>query len=240
MSEKTLSELENLNYRMLSFIDTIIQNEKNSIDRGKHILMKESFMNEFNDILNKNKKLTITKKRSNEPITELEIIIPESDEEPINLVNSDDDFLNVMIGGWYTKNQPIDNEPANNVNDIVDVDSDSLMELLDNEIKIQQGGDKKPKSILKKRVQINAIDNEPKTKIVTKKEKLESKLNAAWAEEIKSLGKTLGLKPPKNKKSLSKTDVTKKILANPKLYDKALKELNKSALLRSDTASDSN
>jgi hypothetical protein len=57
---------------------------------------------------------------------------------------------------------------------------------------------------------------------------------------VKRLGKTLGFKPPKNKKSLSKTDIIKKLLANPKLHDKALKELNKSALLRSNSTSDSN
>jgi arsenate reductase-like glutaredoxin family protein len=36
--------------------------------------------------------------------------------------------------------------------------------------------------------------------------------------------KKLGFKPLKNKKNLSKTDVIKKLLANPKLYNKTLKD----------------
>ncbi len=94
-------------------------------------------------------------------------------------------------------------------------------------------------SILKKKVQINAEDNENKKPIETKKDKLQKKLNTAWAEDVKRLGKELGLKPPKNKKTLSKADITKKILSNTKLHDKALKSLNKISLLRSESASES-
>ena len=61
----------------------------------------------------------------------------------------------------------------------------------------------------------------------------------AWAEDVKRLGKTLGLKPPKNKKTLSKADIIKKVLSNPKLQDRALKESNKISLLRSDSVTDS-
>ena len=48
-----------------------------------------------------------------------------------------------------------------------------------------------------------------------------------WAEQIKRLGKSLKIQPPKNKKIMSKSDIIKRILNNKKLHKKALAEFRK-------------
>jgi hypothetical protein len=220
---------------MLSFIETIISREENCIKRGEHMYMKHLFMNEFSDILNKNQmggeKLTVTREIRREPV-ELYIPVPTSDIEPINLDNSEQ-FLKEMTGGEEIKAEDIQ----------IESDTEDLFEYLKQDLpKEQQGG--KPKSILKKKVQININDDRVLSDtddkpIENKKEKLKRKLEVMWMEQVKTLGKELGIKPPKNKKNLSKTDTIKKILANPKIHDKALKEIRKIELLKSDTASES-
>lgn len=187
--------MENLNYRMLSFIETMLDNEKNCIRHGKHIFMKELFIKEFMDIQkHKNEpKITITRKIS----------------------NSDDLFLQNFVKPTVTKSEI-------------------------GELKEQVGGSKLGKETYNDSLDNNKkvrfdIANNNNNKNMTKKEKLQSKLNAMWAEQVKDLGKQLGFKPPKNKKSLTKTDITKLLLNSPKLYDKALKIIRKIDILRSET-----
>lgn len=231
--------------RMLSFIETIISNEKHCMERGKHILMQQIFMNEFNDVIKQNEqKITITRERySLSPeIYELDIQIPESDSVPLNLIKSDELFESVehtsealAQPARLRDKEIVHMKGGSGEKEIeVDVESDSLMEYLNNEM---NGG--KPKSILKKKVQINAEDNENNKPIETKKDKLKRKLNTMWAEQVKNLGKDLGIKPGKNKKALSKADTIKKILANTKLHDKAIKAIKKIEIVKSETGSES-
>ena len=58
-----------------------------------------------------------------------------------------------------------------------------------------------------------------------------------WAEEVKRLGKTLNLKPPKNKKSMSKKDIINRILKNKNMYDKALREAKKESTIKTESES---
>jgi hypothetical protein len=64
------------------------------------------------------------------------------------------------------------------------------------------------------------------------------KLNTMWAEQVRELGKKLEIKPAKNKKTLSKADITKRILNNPKIHDKALKAIRNISIVKIDTISE--
>src|ERR1700722_6327184 len=117
--EKKIEDLTNLNYRLISFIETILSNEETCIKNGKHIYLKSLFEKEFIDILSKNdtegdnlqggsNKNTINIRRvtGNEEMFEendntevIEIDIPESDTEPLNIIKSDEIFPYEMMGG---------------------------------------------------------------------------------------------------------------------------------------------
>ena len=233
-----------------------------TLKRGSEPLGEDHSLNFFlREPVSLEQKLKVTRKIRRE--SELYIPIPESDIEPINVDNSEQ-FLKEMAGGETDEKQEFEVEINSDTEDLFkylkqdlpclqrsrleNVDETSTL-LLPKE---QQGG--KPKSILKKKVQISTTDdrvllntdNEP---IVNKKEsighsqsvlghardKLKLKLETMWADQVKNLG----IKPGKNKKTLSKTDITKKILNNPKLHDKALKAIRKIEIVKSDTASES-
>lgn len=117
-----------------------------------------------------------------------------------------------------------------------DSDTESLINYLTESKNKQKGGNKKSVSFDKKLLDVD--DNKPIT--LTKKQKLERKLKAEYAEKIIELGKYLEIKPQRGKKTLSKTYVTKKILDTAKLHDRAFKYLHKNALVKSDTESESN
>nr|AVL93334.1 hypothetical protein matv_2 [Moumouvirus australiensis transpoviron] len=70
-------------------------------------------------------------------------------------------------------------------------------------------------------------------------DKIRSKCNVLWANNVKELGKKLNIKPEKGKKTLSKAHVINQIVANKKLHTKALKELNKFDLVQSESMSES-
>lgn len=245
--------------KMFSFIETIISNEKHCMERGNHILMQHIFMNEFYDILKQNEqKIIITRERYPPEKYELAIQIPESDSEQLNLIKSDELFeSDKEINQQGGKSVRYSNLPlADKVTDkefVVDVESDSLIEYLNNEmnggkpcpegqVKQERSSHVLPKSILKRKVQFNInndsnlLDIDSKTN-ENKKDKLSRKLNTMWAEQVKNLGKELGIKPRKGG-NLSKIYVTKRILANPKLHDKALKTIRKIDIVKSDTASE--
>jgi hypothetical protein len=88
MSEKKISDLIDLNYRMLSFIETILSNEENCLKHGKHIYMKELFMIEFDDIVNK----------KNDICEEISIDMSKSDTEK-QTISDDEIITNKMRGG---------------------------------------------------------------------------------------------------------------------------------------------
>ena len=79
MDEK-INKLTDLNYRMLSFIESILFYESPCMEKGKHIMMKEMFMNQFNDIMIKKEDI---------PTEELSINIHRSDSS----IDSDDFHL---------------------------------------------------------------------------------------------------------------------------------------------------
>nr|AEY99260.1 hypothetical protein tv_L2 [Moumouvirus Monve] len=70
-------------------------------------------------------------------------------------------------------------------------------------------------------------------------DRIRSKCNVLWANNVKELGKKLNIKPEKGKKTLSKAHVINQIVANKKLHAKALKELNKFDLVQSESMSES-
>ncbi|AVL93327.1 hypothetical protein mvtv_2 [Megavirus vitis transpoviron] len=71
----------------------------------------------------------------------------------------------------------------------------------------------------------------------SKEEKIRSKCEALWANNVKNIGKKLNIQPEKGKKTLSKTYVINQIIQNKNLHNKALRELNKFDLVKSETAS---
>lgn len=91
--EKKIEDLTNLNYRLISFIETILSQEETCVKNGKHIYLRSLFEKEFIDFLSKKGK------EENKLIEIIDIDIPESDTEPLNLINSDEIFTDEMIGG---------------------------------------------------------------------------------------------------------------------------------------------
>lgn len=148
----------------------------------------------------------------------------------------------------YNNNTKIDNDNTKidndkeiiiDVNDDNEITTDSLIRCLDDNSSCknlqlthsgtrQRGGMNKHVSFDKKIIDVN-----DKPFNTNKKNKLEIKLKSGWAEQIKDLGKQLGIKPESGKKFLTKSYVTNKILDTPRLQNKALK------ILKSDTDSES-
>lgn len=109
--DQQIKDLTDLNYRMLSFIETILSNEEQCLRHGKHIYMKELFIMEFDDIINKkyekpvDTKLNIQKITNYDDFDELDIEIPNSDDDQPKDNNSEIIF-DKMIGGATIKNNP--------------------------------------------------------------------------------------------------------------------------------------
>lgn len=107
--EQQIADLENLNYGLISFIDTVINNEHHSIERGKHILLRDRFIREFGDILDKKKE-----QESEKEYDELEIDIQNSDDEPFT-EKKKTYFKPKMIGGsTIEKKRKVEIRTANN------------------------------------------------------------------------------------------------------------------------------
>lgn len=109
--DQQIKDLTDLNYRMLSFIETILSNEEQCLRNGKHIYMKELFIMEFDDIINKkyekpvDTKLNIQKITNYDDFDELDIEIPISDDDQPKDNNSEI-ILDKMIGGSTFKKSP--------------------------------------------------------------------------------------------------------------------------------------
>lgn len=239
-----MDELIKLNYEMFNFIENVTGPDD-------FIKEKTEFINKLCDIVKKNTtKFKIIHCRTIETKDgeELDIIIPsESEQQGGNndfskLTNSEENLLGIDKDN--NKNNE-NNTPVLNRSGFTpagEIEVDSLNEYLNNptESDTQKGG-AKPKSILKKTTLSEEIDYNPvKNSAPTPKEKLLRRLNRAPAETVKRLGKELKLKPPKNKKALSKTDVTNKILANKKYYKQANNYLKQNSWIKSDTSESSN
>jgi hypothetical protein len=206
--EKKIEDLTNLNYRLISFIETILSNEETCVKNGKHIYLKSLFEKEFIDILSKNDKtednlqggsdkntINIRRVIGNDEIFEenndtevIDIDIPKSESEPLNLINSDEIFPLEMVGGY---------ENNDNTNNSKNVKFDNTKD------------------------KIYEIKKEPKKKD-TKKAKIERRLNRLKADEVKKIGKEFNIKPTKEKKYLTKTYVIDKITRNRQIYNKIL------------------
>ena len=186
----------------------------------------------------------------------LHLFEPYTDNDKLELIDETNvaDILPKMDENITKMDEIIQNSDiVNDTNYIINVDdeitSDSLINFIDGQLpqsvlpapsgtrfkNNQKGGYKKQVSFDNS---VSENDNK-KSLTLSKRQKLESKLNARWADEIKDLGKQLKIKPQRGKKNLSKTYVTKKILASPDLYDQALKILYKMSQLNSDTGSES-
>jgi len=90
MTDKYNKMMEDMIYRMISFMEDIVKAETDPINRGRKILMKTVFLNEFNDILNKKEDIANKKRENNYKDVDIEYInidIPKSDSDEINLID---------------------------------------------------------------------------------------------------------------------------------------------------------
>lgn len=250
--EKKIEDLTNLNYGMISIMESIIRNEKNPILRGKYMLYQNIFMTDFSDIVTPNNKIKITRVQSNDADI-VELYIPFTDTTETNLQKQ----LQSSEFNVSEIEQLKQKTPEQKGGEISEKDADTISELLNEKSNNQQHGgifdddlindiididsgelgleDEPPKQ---SRVHIdNAPIKKPKT-VESTKNKLEKKLNAAWADIVKEMAKELKLKPLAGKKTLSKADIIKIVMGNPKLHSRALKSIANIEMLRSDTGSD--
>lgn len=160
------------------------------------------------------------KKCNNQPhITEIHLHIPKSDELPKLIDEFDvpkkinDDIL-IQQGGH-----------DDSLDDSLNMDFDNITD-----------EDDEPKKLIKK---ANTNKSKPIKKLNKKSEtieqRLERKFNAMHAEQARSIGKSLNIKPEKGKKTLSKKHVMNRVLGNSKLHTKALAELKKRKMLKTES-----
>lgn len=232
-------ELENLVYRMLSYLDTIIVGENHCIEKGEHLLMKEFFIRDFNNIL----KLKEEKKENIIPkVHEPEQIL---NDEVKNIDNMQNENKHTYINNISIKHEDdINIKPYQNINEeqhvqfrgkdiyyenIQDLSTklnipiNQAKKIINDNTKPENNIEEQKLNIVKK---IKGLDNILKggnanNTIDKKKEKIKVRLGAMWAEQVRDIGKELGIKPEKGK-NLSKTYITNIILNNSKLYDKVL------------------
>lgn len=208
--EKKIEELTNLNYKLISFIESILSQEETCVKNGKHIYLKSLFEKEFINIMSKNDKekhnlqnasnkndINVRRVIDNDEIfyknnntEEIEIDIPEIDIESLKLEKSEEFFPFEMVGG-NENNKNEKNE--NNKNVKIDTSKDKIHEI--------------KKNVVKKD---------------TTKAKIERRLNRLKADEVKKIGKEFNIKPTNNKKYLTKTDVINKITRTRQMYNKVL------------------
>jgi len=179
---KKIEDLTNLNYRLMSFMQTMLNQEGTREKHGKFIYLQSLFQKEFDDIIHE----TYTRAENNTEI--LDIVIPESETGPLNMVNSEGIFTDEMMGGDK--------------------------KLVSKSVKIDTNKD-----------EIYEIKKIPKKKD-TKKAKIERRLNRLKADEVKKIGKKFNIKPNKEKKYLTKTDVIDNIKVRTGLYNKVLEHVD--------------
>jgi hypothetical protein len=90
MTDKYNKMMEDMVYRMISFMEDVVRAETDPVNRGRKILMKTVFLNEFNDILNKKNEIEKKIRENNYKDVETEYInidIPKSDSDEIILID---------------------------------------------------------------------------------------------------------------------------------------------------------
>lgn len=109
MTNRTIKDLEDLVYRMISFMEDTIITEKNPITKGQKIFMQKAFIDQFSDVLHK--KNEIRTKQCNEDIDEdkavlINIVMPKSESDNDELIDEDvidipneEPKINSMKGG---------------------------------------------------------------------------------------------------------------------------------------------
>lgn len=179
--DKKVEDLINLNYRLISFIETILSKEEKCIKKGKYLYMQSLFQKEFNDILQ------ICQNGGGVSC-------------PNFLIFSGNEYY--PSGGWkdfYKKAKTLEEALKYYEKGIEDYGWSQIVDMKHGEMVYDSWSGTETRKYVEK----------------------------GGGYDVKRLGKELGLKPPKNKKTLSKADITKKILANEKLHNRALKSLNK-------------
>ena len=174
--DKYSKTMEDLLYRMISFTEECISSETNPVNKGKKILMKTIFLNEFRDIIYKKKEIERQRRENINDNVEVEYInidIPESDSDDINLTDEED----------IVKKEP----PMQKVHEPQTEQADRKDKKVKFE-KIQKGGSKK--AVTRK--------NE------TKKQKINRKLNMLGAGMVKEVGKKFDIKPEEGQRYLTK------------------------------------
>lgn len=220
-----MDELKNLNFEMLSFMQTMVDDDlRNSklcrgrvsredhIKHGQRLLQQQYFLNQIRDSVTK------THDQINEScynnyqkpqIIELNINMPMSEEEPPIKSMTEDE--KIQKGGKPKSKQ------------VLDDGEDSFEEFVKNDL--NNDSDEDTETPVKK------IDK----KNETVPERLQRKFNTMYAEQAKSIGKSLKIKPEKGKKILSKKHVMNRIVKDKKLHQKALKEMKKRNLLNTES-----
>lgn len=211
--ESKFNDLVNLNYKMLSFIETLILQEKDSPLRGEHLCIKQNLINELNNLL-------VNDEIQNGGNNSSPEISPQKPTIKIHKLivgdtNSVDKYLNTTDGQCdleysidIPESEPLELHPTE---DIIDDSPEPIL----------KGG-------TKKKVKINAPNGK------TDVSKLEDKLDMLWAENIRKLGRKLNIKG-KNGKQLKRDEIVNRIIKNKKLHSKALTELNKFDLTKSES-----
>lgn len=196
MTNRTVRDLEDLVYRMISFMEDTIISEKNPVAKGQRIFMQKAFIDQFSDVLDKKKE--IDTKRREEVFDEdnaylINIVMPKSEEAKEELK----DELFIDIPNKKTKTKVMEGgNPKKSV----------MINLDDN-------------------VEYEPEIEEPKIK-ESKKQKINRKLNILKADDVKKIGGKFNIKPEQGKKYLTKNHVISKIKNNTKLYTKVLKHIN--------------
>lgn len=90
MTDKYNKMMEDMVYRMISFMEDIVKAETNPVEKGKKILIKTVFLNEFSDILDKKNEIEnkiCEKNYSNVETDIINIDIPKTESEEHILVD---------------------------------------------------------------------------------------------------------------------------------------------------------
>lgn len=243
--EGYIDELEDFVLTLISFIGTLIDKQPEGESKGKDVYMAEFHIKHLKAIIRKKKLIEKsfenqkqiqqnTGQQHQKPQevkyiqeTILDIILPDSDSKDSieQIENNNDIFI-----------PPQKNEKENN-NDIFIPQNEPKNQKGGADINIQKDLDsiREIESLTK---YLNENNNKEKQKKVTFKEenygskrsaaqtKLENKLKSMWRDQVIDIGKAVGIKPERKKKTMNKTYVIKEIMNNPKIHNKVWKQIN--------------
>lgn len=87
MTDKYNKMMEDMVYRMISFMEDVVRAETDPVNRGRKILMKTVFLNEFSDILDKKREIEKKIYEKNVETEYLNIEIPKTESEELILID---------------------------------------------------------------------------------------------------------------------------------------------------------